>query len=72
MNIEGIEISYYESKQGHTICVWDKEKVSKVVQLSGGSVLEIRTVETHDDEYNPIIMIVVVVKNQKLKEKKHD
>lgn len=72
LEIEGLEIPYYESKKGNTICVWNREKVSKVIELSGGAVLEIKAVETHDDEDNSINMIVVVVENQKSKEKNHD
>jgi hypothetical protein len=63
--IDNIEINYYQSVKGHSICVWTEATIRMFIQQSHGQILEIDNIPTTDDHGNDIRVLVALVSRVK-------
>jgi hypothetical protein len=59
--IDNIEINYYQSDKGHSICVWTEATLRMFIEQSHGQILEIDNIPTTDDYGNDIRVLVALV-----------
>ena len=70
--VNNVEIHYYQSIKGHSICVWTEATLRTFIDQSDGEILEINNIPTTDDHGNDIRVLVALIARKNTVRRKHD